>query len=83
MLLLDGAHVAEQLVGGLHRHTTEVRHQMRTVGVAGDAALRASSSVLATKGEHVAAVAAPVCADVVDGLETVGDAVVDLLFVLL
>ena len=52
---------------------------MRAVGVAGNVALGAPSSVLPTQRQHIAAVAAPVRADVVDGFEPVGDAVVDLL----
>ena len=47
--------------------------------MAGDVALCASPRVFAAEGEHVAAVAAPVRSDVVDRLEPMGNAVVDLL----
>ena len=86
LLLLAAGHLTglpEKRVGGLHGHTAEVGDQVRTVGVASDVALRAPSRVLATQRQHVAAVAAPVRADVVDGLEPMGDAVVDLLRVVL
>ena len=82
-LSFDDLHVPEKLVGNFHLHTTEVGNQMCTVGVASDVALGTPSSVFATKGKHVAAMAAPVGADVCDRLEAMRDTMVDLVFVLL
>ena len=82
LLLLATRHFAcftEESVGGLHGHAAEVRDEMSTVCVAGNVALGATPCVLAAEGKHIATVAAPVCADVVDGFKAVGDAVIDLL----
>ena len=79
----DLASFTEQSVGGLHGHTAEVGDEVRAIGVAGDVALSAPPRVLATEREHVPAMAAPVRSDVVDRLESVGNAVVDLLRVVL
>lgn len=81
--LIDIAPVAEELICGLHRHTTEVGNKVCAISVTGDVALAASSSVLSSKGKHVTAVTAPVRADVRERLEPVGNAMVDLLFIVL
>lgn len=81
-LSFDDLHVPEKLVGNFHLHTTEVGNQMCTVSVASDVALGTPSSVFATKGKHVAAMAAPVGADVCDRLEAMRDTMIDLVFVL-
>ena len=52
---------------------------MSAIGVTGDVALRATPRVLAAKGQHVAAMTAPVRANVGDGLEPMRDTVVDFL----
>lgn len=49
--------------------------------MAGKVAFVALSSLFAAEGHHVAAVTAPVGAHVGEWLESVGNAVVDLLFV--
>ncbi len=79
----DLACLPEERIRSLHGHTTEVGNKVRAIGVAGDVALGAPSSVLPAQGQHVAAVAAPVRADVVDRFEPVGNAVVDFLCVIL
>ena len=78
----DFAGLLEEHVRSLHRHAAKVGDKVRAVGVAGDVAFRAPSCVLAPQRKHVAAVAAPVGTDVVDGLEAVRDAVVDLVRVI-
>ena len=83
LLLVDEPHVAQQPVRRLHRHAAEVGDEVHAVGVAGDVALGALARVLAAEGEHVAAVAAPIGADVGEGFEAMGDAVVDFLLVIL
>ena len=75
----DFTRLPEEGIRGLHGHSAEIGDEVCAVGVAGDVALGAPSSVLPTQRQHIAAVAAPVRADVVDGFEPVGDAVVDLL----
>jgi hypothetical protein len=40
------------------------------------------AGVFATEGKHVAAVTTPVCADIGEWFESVGDTVVDLFFVI-
>ena len=83
LLLVDEPHVAQQPVRRLHRHAAEVGDEVHAVGVAGDVALGALARVLAPEGEHVAAVTAPVGADVGEGFEAVGNAMVDFLLVIL
>ena len=80
---IDISPVSQDLVRCLHRHAAEVGDEVHAVGVAGDVALGALARVLAAEGEHVAAVAAPVGADVGEGFETMGNAVVDFLLVIL
>ena len=76
---VDISPVTEELVGGLHGHAAEVGDEVCAVRVACNVAFGATSRVLAAEGQHVATVATPVRTDVVDGLEPVRDAVVDLL----
>lgn len=76
---IDILPIAEEDVCRLHRHTAEVRYQMRTVGVTCDVAFGAFASVLATQRKHITTVTAPICADVGDRLESVRDAMVDFL----
>ena len=75
----DLAGFAEESVSSLHRHTAEVGDEVCAVRVTCNVALGATPCVLAAEGKHIATVAAPVCADVVDGFKAVGDAVIDLL----
>ena len=75
----DFPSLSEQCIGGLHRHPAEVRDEVGAVGVTSDVAFSATASVLATERQHVATVATPVCANVVDGLETMRDAMIYLL----
>lgn len=74
---IDVLPIAKEDVCRLHRHTAEVRYQMRTVGVTCDVAFGAFASVLATQRKHITAVTAPICTDVGDRLESVRDAMVN------
>jgi hypothetical protein len=56
---------------------------MGAVGVASDVAFATPSRILASKRKHLAAVAAPVRANVCEWLKAMRDAVIDLLFVFL
>lgn len=78
---VDGTPVDKQLTCGFHRHAAEVGNKMSTVGVASNITLRAFPRVLSAKRKHVAAVTAPIRADVSEGLETMRDAMIDLLLV--
>lgn len=75
---VDRLDVTKQLVGHLHTHSAEVWHKMSAIRMAGNVALRALPRILAAKRQDEAAVAAPVGANVRDGLEAVRDSVVDL-----
>lgn len=52
---------------------------MSAISVACNVAFGALASILAAEGEHVPAVTAPVRADIGDGLKAVGNAMIDLL----
>jgi len=69
------------LIGCLHRHTTEVGNEMRTVSVTGDIALRTFARVLPSKGKHITAVTAPVRAHVGERFESMWDTMVNLLLI--
>lgn len=49
--------------------------------MAGDLAFRASSRILSAKRKHVTAMAAPISTEVCYWRETMGNAVIDLLFI--
>ncbi len=49
--------------------------------MASDIALGALACVLAAKGKHITAVTAPIRADIGQGLETMRDTMIDLLFI--
>jgi hypothetical protein len=46
LVLVDVTPLAEELICRLHRHTTEIRHKVGTVSVAGDVTFRAFARVL-------------------------------------
>lgn len=56
---------------------------MCTISMASDVAFGASSCILPTKRKHIAAVTTPIGTDVGNGLKSVGDAVIYLIFVIL
>jgi hypothetical protein len=75
--------VTKKLVGSLHRHTTEVGDEVCTVSMACNFALGAPASILASEGEDVTTVTAPVRTQVGDGFEAMRNTMVDLLFVVI
>lgn len=54
---------------------------MLAFGVAGNATFRALFSTFGAQWQHVSTVTTPICANVGDGLETMRDAMVELVFV--
>ena len=78
---IDVPPVAQELVGCFDRHPAEVRDKVGTVCVASDIAFSATTSILASNGEHVSAVAAPVSPNVGYRLEPMGNAMVDFLLI--
>ena len=56
---------------------------MSAIGVAGNAAFSTPARVLTAKREHVATVTTPVRSDIGDGLETMGNAVINLLCIVI
>ena len=54
---------------------------MCAVCVASDIAFGATTSILASNGEHISAVAAPISPNVSYGLKTMGNAMIDLLLI--
>lgn len=81
LLRLDGMDLAQKLVCCNHGHPTKVGHEMNTISVTSDVALRALLRVLATELQHLAAVATPRWLHVRNSLEAMGYTVVDLVFV--
>ena len=79
--LCCSADLAQNLVGLLVGDAAEVWNKVDAVVVAGRATLGALASLFSSKRQHVATVTAPVGAHVGEGLETMRNAVVDLLFV--
>jgi hypothetical protein len=49
--------------------------------MASDIAFSATTSILASNGKHVSAVAAPISSNVGDGFEAMGNAMIDFLFI--
>jgi hypothetical protein len=81
--LLDVADVRQKSIGGLHGHATEVRNEMSAGRMASNTTFAALASVLPTKGQHVTAMAAPVCTNVGDRFEAMRDTMFNLVFVAL
>lgn len=75
------ADLAQNLVGLLVGDTAEVWNKVDAVVMAGRATLSTLASLFSSERQHVATVAAPVGAHVGEGLETMRNAVVDLLLV--
>lgn len=73
--------IPKKLIRRLHRHATEIRNEMSAICVASNAAFGTPAGILATKGKHVATVAAPVGTHVGERLKSMWDAMVDFLFV--
>jgi hypothetical protein len=78
---IDVAPVAQKLVGSLHRHTAKIRDKVCTVCVASDIALSASTSILASNGKHVAAMAAPISSNIGYRFKPMRNAMVDFLLI--
>ena len=78
---IDRLNVAQELVCHLHAHTTKVGNEMSAIRMTGNVTLCTLASILPTQGQDVATVAAPVGANVGDGLESMRDTMVDLDFV--
>ena len=81
MTLLDVADICQKLVGRLHRHSTKVGNKMSASSMRGDPAFAALASVLPTQRQHITTMTAPICADIGDGFESMGNAMLDLFFV--
>lgn len=79
--LCCSANLSQDLVGLLVRDTTEVWNKVDAIVVAGRAALSTLASLFSSERQHVTTVTAPVGAHVGKCLETMRDAVVDLLLV--
>lgn len=78
-VLINHVNVAEQLVCHLHRHATEGGYHGNTVGMCCDVTLGALANATApAKRKHTTAMAAPIGTKVLERLEAVGNAVVDL-----
>lgn len=80
-LSVDISPISEKLICCLHGHATEVGDQVSTVSVASNVALRAFAGVLASKREHITAMAAPISTDVRQRFEAMRNTVINLLFV--
>jgi hypothetical protein len=78
---LHALQLCQNLVGILHAHTTEVRDQVNAAGMAGKFALVAASRLAPTQRKHVTAVTTPVGTHVVESVEAMRNAMVDLLLV--
>ena len=78
---LHALQFSQNLVGVLHAHTTEVRDQVNAARMASKLALVAASRLAPTQWKHVTTVTTPVGAHVVESIEAMRDAVVDLLLV--
>lgn len=78
---VDVSPVAQKLIGSLHRHATKVRDKVRAICVASDIAFGATTSVLASNGEHVSTMAAPISSDVGYRLKAMGNAMIDFLLI--
>lgn len=80
-LSVDVSPIPEKLICSLHGHATEVRDQVSTVSVTSNVAFRAFAGILASKREHITAMAAPIGTDVRQWFEAMGNTVVDFLLV--
>lgn len=78
---IDVSPVAQKLVGSLHRHAAEVGDKVCAVCVASDIAFGAPTSILASNGKHVAAMAAPIGSDIGYGFKPMRNAMVDFLLI--
>lgn len=79
LLCLPCAHVFENHVRHSHRDTAEVGHEMGALLVSCKRTLGTLSAVLLAKRQHVTTVATPVGTNVRELLETMRNAMVDLL----
>jgi hypothetical protein len=82
-VLVDRFDFDQQLVGHFHRHAAEVGHEVDAIRVGRQVALRTLASPLPAQRQDHAAVAAPIGRERRNRFEAMGDAVVDLLLVLL
>lgn len=57
---VDITPVTKQLIGGLHRHATEVGNEVCTVGMTCDLTFGAPASILAAKRKDVTTMATPI-----------------------
>jgi hypothetical protein len=78
---IDVSPVAQKLVSSLHGHAAKVGDKVCAICVAGEIAFSATTSVLASNGKHVSAVAAPISSNVGYGLKAMGNAMIDFLLI--
>lgn len=78
---LHALELSQDLICAFHAHATEIRDQVNAARVTSKLALCASSGLAPTQREHVTTVATPVGTHVVESIEAVRNAVVDLLLV--
>lgn len=81
--LVDRFDIANKLTCHFHRHSAKVRNEMRAIRVTRETAFCTSSCFLACKRNNLTTVAAPTWTEGGDGLEAMGNAVVDLVAILI
>jgi len=80
-LPVDITPASKKLICCLHRHTTEIRHEVSAIRMAGDIAFCAFASILTTERKHVTTVATPIGTNVCQRLKTMRDTMINFLFV--